>query len=359
MEDEVLTGEQGVESASEAESQATVEESFDREALEESVRGRLAAVFGGDDDDDDDVEDGDEADDAEGEAQDDAGDGAEEGEADSAGAGAEEGGVAIPAAHRASLIAAGWTEEEIDEQIAGLGEKFLPVAAKIHAARAADLEALVAAGRAAGDARQPVENQGAAAPAAQTPAMPQPLAPVDAAALKEKYGDDDLIDAIVGPVNATVAAINAILPSLNEGRQAAQQAEFEQTARQVDSFFASPEVKPYAEFYGDAAKGLSKEQVDHRNKLLDTAYSLMVGAANLRGQTIPLGEALALAHEMVGRDAKQAAVRQEIKATATRRQRSMTMKPTRAGSPLDRKGPPRGRSELESRTRARLRAVFG
>src|SRR5690606_1868191 len=134
---------------------------------------------------------------------------------------------------------------------------------------------------------------------------------------------------------------------------------FEQTARQVDAFFASPEVKPYAEFYGDAAKGLSKEQVDHRNKLLDIAYSLMVGAANLRGQTIPLGEALALAHEMVGRDAKQAAVRQEIKATAMRRQRSMTMKPTGAGSPLDRKGPPRGRSELESRTRSRLRAVFG
>jgi hypothetical protein len=364
-----------------------------RSQLEDRVRGSLSEVFGDEDGPDDapsdeekpeggeeSPEDGEESpeDDEEespenqdeGEEEDpEDGSDADAGDEDAAEEAAAEGqndpdAPTLPDAYRRSLKAYGWKDEEIDQNLKALGTNFVSTASRIHENRNAELANFAAAGRQARERQQVPLDQDGQQDQQQTAQEKSPLKalkPVNADQLKEKYGEDELVDAIVGPVNATVEAINAIIPSLQAGQQAAQQAEVERVSRQVDEFFGNEELKSYSELYGSSQEGLNEAQLETRNKVLDTAYDLITGAATLRNQQLSLNEALGLAHEIVSKDFKETAVRQEVKKKAKKRNRGLSMKPTKGSgrNALDRKGEPRDRSELESRTRSRLKSVFG
>lgn len=268
----------------------------------------------------------------------------------------------LPDTYVRSLKAYGWKDEEIAQNLSVLGDKFVDIAAKLHANRNDELVQWAAAGRAARDTPGASAPSAPAAPASGAPLQPAPTADlmpqVDIAALKEKYGDDEMIEEIVAPVNAVVDRLNQIIPSLQQGQQAAQQAEIAEVSRNVDTFFADESMKPFHALYGVDSKGLTEPQIAARNRVLDTAYDLMTGAKALRHQSVPLNDALSYAHEIVSRDTKVSQARAGIQQQAKARSKSITLKPSGAEAPLNNDGSEQSQAALVRRTAARLRAVF-
>lgn len=355
---------------------STPETEFDRPGLESRVRDKLSDIFGDEGPDEDQESDNtsEEEEESEDAGNEESGEEDEDNESESAGsdADADEGDAeeaavedehdpnapTLPDSHRRSLKAYGWKDEEIDQNLRALGAGFISTAARIHENRNAELAHYAAAGRSARDQQTPTQES--RVPSSGTSSVPNGLQRIDAAALKEKYGDDDLVDALVGPVNATVDAINKMLPTLQAGQQAAQQAEVDRVGAAIESFFNTDALKPYQSLYGSVKTGLTEANVQVRNRVLETAYDLITGASALRQQHIPLEEGLTLAHELVSKDFKTTAVREGIKKEAKKRQRGLSLKPskTRTQAMRDPSGTPRNRAELEARTRDRLRAVF-
>jgi hypothetical protein len=210
---------------------------FDRAAVESKVSDRLAAAFGGDEDGgttDDVIETPAEelpaaeettteeqqttAETTETTEEQQAGEEqpATETQTEDAGAAAKTTNTAptLPAAYRRSLKAYEWTDEEIDANLKTLGTKFIETAGRIHKNRNVEIADWAERGRQS--RTQSAQQQQTQAPQQQQSTEATGLKPVDAAALKKQYGADELIDAIVGPVNATIEQINKMLPAVQQ-----------------------------------------------------------------------------------------------------------------------------------------------
>lgn len=279
----------------------------DADTAEEVVEGVADA-----DDAEDDAEGADAAD-----AEDNADDAPEGDDPDAGEQQSNDGAPTLPAAHIRSLKAYGWSDDEIAE----LQESPLAAttAAKIHAQRTRDIQQWANHGR-----QQAAQATDAAAnPPAKAGGVPEKL---DIAALREKYGDSDLLDEIVAPINAKLDLINQLLPDLQSGQAVAQQARFEAAKTQVDSFFTSGSMKPYENAYGTSTDSLTDEQKGNRVKLLQTADYIRTGAS-AQGQEIPIHEAMGMAHEIVGGGFRAEAVRKEIRSQVTQRAKGASLRP--------------------------------
>ena len=358
-----------------------------RRSLEEDVQTRLADVFTEDDEvdedpageedevedveddvDEDEPVDAPEPEDEVEDVEDDEADEAEEGEEADAQAAAAEVEVdpdapTLPDPYRRSLKARGWDDEEIDQNLRVMGDKFVSIAGRVHQSRNDELATFAAAGRQAKQTPPQADPDPAAADTPAPSGVSVPAA-VDGqalkAGLKEKYGEDELIDELVDglltPVNGTIQAINAIIPSLQQGQQAAEQAANDQVVKQVENFFTADALTPYQEFYGEPGN-MTDAQVQHRNEVLDRAFEIRLGAEQLRGQRLSIDDALSMAHELVSRDFKETAVRRKITKTAKKRQQGISLKPSKTKGSGD-TGAPSSRSGLESKVSKRLASVF-
>ena len=364
-----------------AATQSVVMDDKARDSLAEKIENQFDDVFGeklGDDEDEDEDEDesGEQetGETGEGEQEKESGQSAEPGTEDAAekegeGEGKEgaapKSGPTLPDAYRRSLKAYGWEDEEIDRNFEALGDSFLKTAERIHANRNDELAKWAEAGRKAREdqsGQQPPESkdkgwQGEQEAAKQAAAGLSEIKPVDADELKKEYGEDTLIDAIVGPVNATIKAVNNLIPKLKESAQVADQTQTDQVKREVDGFFGDKALEPYREVYGDDTKGLSSEQIQHRNQVLDTAYNLMVGANVLHGRKLSIREALDQAHSVVAAPHAEKAAKNQVAKQAKQRNRAISQKPRRRGKGGD-GGEPQSRDELENKVAKRLRDAF-
>jgi|GEM_PF-2134648 len=357
-----------------AETQQTETPSFDRAALEAKVSESLAAAFGDDTeetapatDESADSSKAEEKETEEAKTGEDEGQGAEEqgkeeieieGKPEETEEAAAEAGKkpdnapTLPDAYRRSLKAYGWQDEDIDKNLSLLGNEFLKTAALIHSNRNAETARTAEIGR---QARQQQQEQAGNAQQQKASGGIEPLKPVDADALKEHLGDDPIVEKLVGPVNAAIERINQILPEVYTYRQSAQQAELETLGKQIDEFFGDKGLEPYREVYGDGTRTLTEQQIRARNKVLETADALVLGA-KIQGRKLTLGEALQAAHDSVSGEFKEKAVRATIKKTLTQRARGITLKPS-SGKPSS-GGGVESRSDLEKKTAERLRAAF-
>ena len=360
------------------------EEEVNREELEQKTAAALSETFSDEDesdepeaedtdhsegdedesesDSDSESEEDEDSDDSDEETEDDAGEAAVEDADEEASSDAP----TLPDAHRRSLYAYGWTDDEIDQNLQHLGDQFIRTAERIHSNRNSELQQFAQAGRAAreqeGGGQQ--SGQGQDGPHQKTTQTgnqptgdtPSGLKPIDADALKKQYGEDELIDSIVGPVNATIEQLNQVLPQVQQGQQAVEQAELDRVTKQVDEFFGREDIaKPYSDLYGGNDDSLSDEQTKAREQVLDTAYDLMLGHQQLKGQSLPIGDALEQAHEIVAADHKTAAARKTVKKEAAQRSRGRVQRPSnKRGSREKKNGRPRSREELEQRTSQRL-----
>ncbi len=251
----------------------------------------------------------------------------------------------LPPAFVRSLKAYEWTDEEIAANLKAFGPKFIETAAKIHANRSAEIANWANAGRAARNARQSDQN-------GQQEEQLQTLPAIDVKPLKEKYGEDALIEELVNPINNAIKYINAILPQVQAVQQNSQRAELETLSQQIESFFGSKEMQPYAEVYGTAARELTPPQIEQRNKVLEMADALLAGA-KMQGRWLSLDDVMKMAFDSFSGNMKASAARKQIVSTVQKRAKGLTLKPSA------RKSAPTSTNKDGSFNRAALEAKVG
>ena len=251
----------------------------------------------------------------------------------------------LPDNVRRSLIATGWDEEEIDNNLSVLKDEFLPIAERVHQKRMDESREWAARGRMV---REVEPTKEATAEVAET------LAPMDVEELKAEYGHDPdmsaLIDKMSGKMNASIAAINQILPVISEQRAHQQEATDAAVKDQVNGFFASEGIASYDGLYGKGnMQDLEKGFFDSRMAVLQQADALQVGAAE-QGRTVSMAEALGMAHDIVSGDFQMEALRAEMKAKMQQRAASVTLKPDSSGGTTE----PLAGEERPEKTRAQM-----
>jgi hypothetical protein len=255
----------------------------------------------------------------------------------------------FPAAYRRTLKALEWTDEEIND--AARRPELLTSIAKLHASRNKEVGEWAAAGRRAKEQAAQQKPAPQAAPAVTA------MKPVDVAALKAKYGDEGLIDELVGPINETIRQLNSMMPEVQKVQQRAAMSQLEVLSRQVDGFFGDKELKSYKELYGVNGK-LTPTQEGARQKVVEYA-DYLVGGASQNGRSLNLNEALTMAHDAVSGSTKTQAAREEIKGKMVERQKGISLKPGSRGTNLKSPTKASNKQALEKRVSGGLRAMFG
>lgn len=342
---------------------STTDTSAAEAALESRVAQQIAALrakgLDGDDDGGDAAEG--EAPDTEGETPDTEGEGAVDGGNEPAAeAGPEPKGPVLPAAYRRSLKAYGWDDAEIDAAMKADPANFMVAAGKIHRTRSEEIAAWAEQGRAA--RRSANEGRGAAGAGGRTTEAPTYIdpktglyRPIDVDALIERHGNEDLVREIAEPFNAIISQINGILPDLLSGVEQVRESREQNLAQQIDAFFSSKDLAPFAEFYGKDFGTADEKQIENRNKVLEMADALIAGAAAQR-RKLSVQDALLAAHDHVSGSFRAAAERKTLKQTVTARAKGVTLRPSGSRG-IHGDGPAKTEDELLNRTRQRMAAL--
>lgn len=267
---------------------------------------------------------------------------------------AKPGAPTLPDAYRRSLKAYEWTDEEIDANLKSMGPAFIATAAKLHQTRNKEVAEWAKIGRQARDPA-PTQTQTTDTRTASQPQQPATLQRVDVEKLKKQYGEEALIDEIVGPMNRVVDQINQILPTIQQTQYRSKQAELETLGRQVDGFFGGKDMTTYKDQYGASSAGLNDSQLEARQKVLEMADALIVGAGQ-QGRMLTFGEAMQLAHDSVSSGTQKKAARQEIAGKLQQRNKGISLKPS--GKSAVKTSPASNRSDLEKRIGQGLRTMF-
>ncbi len=255
----------------------------------------------------------------------------------------------LPAAYRRSLKSREWSDAEIDSFYKADPVQAMKTFDRIHASRVAEIQQFSRLGR---EVKAKEEQDSSKTPAVEMPEGG--LAAIDEDKLVAEYGNEDVVRAIVGPVNAAIAGINSVLPDIRDGAASAQQARNDVLARQIEGFFSADDMDPYREVYGSAAKGLSEGQMEKRQRVLEEADALVTGAAH-QGRQLAVSDALVAAHDMVSADYKTKAVRRSLKKTVKARAKGKTLRPTSRGRG-GANARPSTRSDLERSVGQKLKA---
>jgi hypothetical protein len=264
----------------------------------------------------------------------------------------------LPAAYVRTAKARGWTDEEIAGFAKSQPDLAMKTFERMHASRTQEISEWADLGRKVRQA--PVSSAGTPPPGSVTPvaspSVPASLQPIDVKAMVEKFGNQELIEALAGPVNAAIAAVAPLMQEAASARQTATQAAKEALGKTIQDFFTSKDMKPFETVYGTAINALTAEQVTMRDKVLEMADALIAGASH-QGRRLSVDDALTMAHDSVASGIKDTAIREQIRKNVSKRERQITMRPTAQGRAAV-GGPPKTRTELIGRTEDRLAAAF-
>ena len=188
--------------------------------------------------------------------------------------------------------------------------------------------------------------------------------------LRKEYVDDPLVEVVIKELESKPKPVPQPVPQQQQNYEVA-------TARanvagnlaidqRVNAFFGADTMTPYDKFYGKLELGqipedLSNGQQLNRLSVLQEAEFIMAGHG-ARGQKIEVEQALEKAHFIVTEPIRKQVVRDNLKATATKRKKSMTLRPSdskRTGDSLNTgSSKPRNKSELELSVQQNLDRVF-
>jgi len=191
------------------------------------------------------------------------------------------------------------------------------------------------------------------------------------AKLRKDYVDDPLIEVVIKGLEAKPKPVQQVV-SVPQAQQNYEVA----TARanvagnlaidqRVNSFFSADTMAPYEKFYGKLELGqipedLSNGQQLNRLSVLQEAEFIIAGH-NSRGQKIEVEQAMEKAHFIVTEPIRQQVIRDNLKATATKRKKSMTLRPSdskRSSDSMTDSSKPRNRKELENAVQQKLDSIF-
>ena len=280
----------------------------------------------------------------------------------------KDGEVNIPDAYIRAAIHRGWTQEVVDDFV-----KSNPKLA-LKALEATYLEVNNASRDWSERGRADIEAERAKATQAATKAVVQedPTMVAKVAALRKEYPDDPLIEVIITDLEKKAKPVQQPQP-VPQAQQHYEVATARATAagnlaidQRVNSFFGADTMKPYEKFYGKLELGqipedLSNGQQLNRLSVLQEAEFIIAGH-NSRGQKIEVGQALEKAHFIVTEPIRQQVIRDNLKATATKRKKSMTLRPSDSKRSSDsmrtESSKPRNKAELEQSVQINLDKVF-
>jgi hypothetical protein len=266
----------------------------------------------------------------------------------------------LPVAYIRSAKARGWTDEEIQSAVDLNPDKALQTFERMHTSRSQEISEWAELGRKvrsqtpAASATPPASVN--ATPVSAAPA-PSVLRPINVQEMVEKFGNQELIEALAGPVNAAIQALTPIMERAKASETRAKQTAQEQLGKVVQDFFTDKSMAPYAESYGGDIAKLTETQVEMRGKVLEMADALIAGAT-FQGRKLSVQEALTLAHDTVSAPVKESVIRDQIRQSVKKRAAGITLRPTGQGRD-DPGAKPRDRSELMTRTEGRLAKALG
>jgi len=191
------------------------------------------------------------------------------------------------------------------------------------------------------------------------------------AKLQKEYPDDPLIDVVVAGLKTKPKPVQTQPVSQQQQGYEIATARHNVAAnaaidQRVNSFFDADNMKLYNKFYGKLELGqipedLSNGQQQNRLHLLQEAEFIMAGHG-VRGQKIEVEQALERAHLIVTEPIRTQIVRDSLKATATKRKKSMTLRPSESKRSSDNmitdSSKPRNKRELEQSVQQHLNKVF-
>ena len=256
----------------------------------------------------------------------------------------------LPEAYRRSLRAYGWEEAEIDSAMNDNAEGFTLTAMKIHRTRNEEISKFAEIGR---KARQTAT---VATEPESGDVTQKSFHAIDRDKLVEQYGNEEIIDALIGPMQERIAVLDELLPEVRESAKQARQSRQDTLGTAIDTFFESPEMVPFADLYGDktARTPAQKEKFDG---VLELADAIIYGAAG-QGRSLTFEDAMESAHADISKGFTQKVVRSEIKETVKAREKSISLKPSHGGKATKSGGKPNTRKQLERKTKTALAKVF-
>lgn len=137
--------------------------------------------------------------------------------------------------------------------------------------------------------------------------------------------------------------------------------------QQIDTFFTADDLKLFDDFYGPGKDengkivlpdGLTPGQKANRHAVLEFADSLIAGYA-LKGQEMPVSEALELAHLKVTDTMREQKIREEIMGNVVKRSKGITLKGSgKKQVPIEEKTGKLSDGDVESRAGKRLARIF-
>ena len=190
------------------------------------------------------------------------------------------------------------------------------------------------------------------------------------AKLVKEYPDDPLIETVIAGLKTKPKPVQQPASQAQHGYETA-------TARataagnlaidqRVNAFFSADVMKPYEKFYGKLELGQIPEDLGNGQQLnrltvLQEAECIIAGH-NSRGQKIEVEQAMEKAHFIVTEPIRQQVIRDNLKATATKRKKSMTLRPSDSKRSSDSmntdSSKPRNRKEMENAVQQKLDSVF-
>jgi len=222
-----------------------------------------------------------------------------------------------------------------------------------------------------GRAKIELDRQQAAKPAVtETVAQEDPNTTALIAKLEKEYPDDPLIDVVVAGLKSKPKPVQQPVSHQQQGYEVATaRANVAANAaidQRVNSFFNADDMKLYEKFYGKLELGqipedLSNGQQLNRLAVLQEAEFIMAGHG-VRGQKIEVEQAMEKAHLIITEPIRTQVTRDSLKATATKRKKSMTLRPSDSKRSSDSmrtdSSKPRNRQELENAVQQKLDSVF-
>lgn len=160
--------------------------------------------------------------------------------------------------------------------------------------------------------RQQVNQQ-----AAVTPQPAPVLKPLTAEDIEEQP------EALLEQLNLAIQTVNQQQQFLNQQQEQARIQYQMQVAQEVVDFFESPQMKPFADYYGDKVV-LNNPNV---SRVLLEADAIMAGAKQQGREMTPI-DALQAAHDMITAPMIKDRVRQEIQGTLKKRAQGVTFRPS-------------------------------
>ena len=149
------------------------------------------------------------------------------------------------------------------------------------------------------------------------------LSHYDVKALIEEHGEsEDLINALVTPLNKTIDQVNAVADRLSKSENFLRNTEETALAVATQEFLTGKSMESFRETYGTEIKDLTKKQVDNRMELFKEADIIAAGAQD-HGIDITVQDALERAHILVSQGSRDAAIRQSIRESMEKRTKTL------------------------------------